>query len=43
MNDVTTPKTADEILNLINSTRKRDLTDWNYAEHYEPNILVQVR
>jgi hypothetical protein len=27
---------------MINSARKRDLTDWSFAEHYEPKTLVQV-
>lgn len=41
--EVPTPKTVDEIITFINSTRKRDLTNWSYAEHYEPKVLVQVR
>lgn len=27
---------------MINKTRKRDLTDWIYAEHYDPKTLVQI-
>lgn len=42
MNEVTQPKTVDQIFDMINHTRKRDLTNWNYAEHYEPKVLVQV-
>lgn len=40
--DIVTPKTVDQTLDLINSTKKRDLSDWIYAEHYEPKVLVQV-
>lgn len=42
MNEVTTPKSVEEVVEMINGARKRDLTDWNYAEHYEPKVLVQV-
>lgn len=27
---------------MINNTKKRDLNDWNIAEHYEPRNLVQI-
>jgi hypothetical protein len=27
---------------MINNTRKRDLSEWNLAEHYDPKVLVQV-
>ena len=40
--DLVQPKTIDQSIEMINSTKKRDLTDWNIAEHYEPKILVQV-
>ena len=36
------PKTVDEAVDSINSTKKRDLTDWSLAEHYDSKILVQV-
>lgn len=42
MDEVNLPKTVDEVLTLINNTRKRDLTNWNYGEHYDPKTLVQV-
>ena len=35
-------KTVDQTVEMIKATRKRDLTDWNLAEHYEPKILIQV-
>lgn len=41
LNDINQPKSIDEILEFINKTRKRDLTDWIYAEHYDPKTLVQ--
>lgn len=35
-------KTIDQAIEMINNTKKRDLNDWNIAEHYEPRNLVQV-
>ena len=40
--DLTQPKTIDQSVEMINNTKKRDLTDWNLAEHYESKVLVQV-
>jgi hypothetical protein len=42
LNEVQVPKTIDQAVELINNTKKRDLTDWNLAEHYDPKVLVQV-
>ncbi|CAF0878303.1 unnamed protein product [Brachionus calyciflorus] len=42
LNDIIQPKTIDESVELINNTRKRDLTEWVYAEHYDPKTLVQI-
>jgi len=39
---VVPPKSVDQTVEMINSTKRRDLTDWNFAEHYDPRILVQV-
>jgi hypothetical protein len=36
------PKTIDQSIEMINNTKRRDLSDWNIAEHYEPKVLVQV-
>ena len=35
-------RTVDQAIEMINNTKKRDLNDWNLAEHYEPRVLVQV-
>jgi hypothetical protein len=35
-------KTIDQTIEMIKQTKKRDLNDWNIAEHYEPKVLVQV-
>ena len=43
MTDVVPPKTIDQTIEMINNTKKRDLTDWNLAEHYDPKVLVQVK
>ena len=42
LNEVTRPKTVDQAIEMINSTKKRDLSDWSLAEHYDPKVLVQV-
>jgi hypothetical protein len=42
MIDIVPTKTVDQVVDLINSTKKRNLTDWCFAEHYEANVLVQV-
>ncbi|RNA34738.1 sperm-associated antigen 17-like isoform X4 [Brachionus plicatilis] len=42
LNDLNQPKSIDEIIDLINKSRKRDLTDWIFAEHYDPKTLVQI-
>ena len=42
LSELSPPKTVDQAIELINSTKKRDLTDWNLAEHYDPKVLVQV-
>ncbi len=39
--EATAPKTIDQTMEMIGNTKKRDLNDWNIAEHYEPRILVQ--
>jgi hypothetical protein len=43
LTDIVAPKTIDQTIEMINNTKKRDLTDWNLAEHYDPKILVQVK
>jgi hypothetical protein len=43
LTEVVPPKSVDQTVEMINSTKRRDLTDWNFAEHYDPRILVQVR
>lgn len=35
------PRTIDQAMEMISNTKKRDLNDWNIAEHYEPRMLVQ--
>ncbi len=35
-------KTIDQTIELIYNTKRRDLNDWNIAEHYEPRLLVQT-
>ncbi len=42
LTDIVAPKTIDQTIEMINNTKKRDLTDWNLAEHYDPKVLVQV-
>ena len=40
--EVVPPKTVDQTVEMINNTKKRDLSEWNLAEHYDPKVLVQV-
>jgi hypothetical protein len=42
LNELVQPKTIDQSIEMINNTKKRDLSDWNIAEHYESKVLVQV-
>ena len=42
MIEVTPTKTVDQAVEMINSTKKRNLDEWHLAEHYDPKSLVQV-
>ncbi len=33
---------VDGILQAISQHHKRNLNDWNFAEHFEPDVFVQV-
>jgi hypothetical protein len=40
--EIVQPKSVDQVVDMINGARKRDLTNWSFAEHYDPKSLVQV-